>query len=323
MAVDASESRVAFYSTIANLMAVRPIFVVGSPRSGTTMIGNYIGSAPSVLNAGEYRALHLAYGTLTSQLTGALAGLVPADWERHRDRYVSEVQRHAAEFIVRATESEGCMAFCDSTPRNVLVARKLAQVFPNALFILTVRHYSGTIQSLVRLGIISVLYDHEPGRDLADATAAAAGALWSRHYSSAPELPPNRTIVFGYDRFCAEPELTLERFKAALASKDFPIKELDDAAFAISHALAPGTNRATVGQKSAGETRLISIPSFDVAGWTGSMEYHVRPAVEVVDADLRVWYPDDYREPVGYRGAGVLIGEALAGISPTPPADEV
>jgi len=302
-------------------MAVRPIFVVGSPRSGTTMIGNYIGTAPSVLNAGEYRALQIAYGTLSSQLTGALAGLVPPEWEPHRDQYVREAQRHATEFIVRVADSEGRTAFCDSTPRNLLIAKQLAEVFPHALFILTIRHYSGTIQSLIRLGIIKVLHDFEEGRDPLDATAAAAGALWSRHYSSAPELPADRTIVFGYDRFCAEPETTLERFKSSLADMDFPVRELDDGAFTESHAKAPGTNRATVGQRSAEGTRLASIPSFDAAGWTGFMEYHVRPAVAVVDEDLRSWYPDDYREPVGYRGAGVLIGEALAGISPTQPAD--
>lgn len=307
--------------TIANLMAVRPIFVVGSPRSGTTMIGNYIGTARSVLNAGEYRALDIAYGTLTSQLTGALAGLVPADWEAHRDQYVSEVQRHAAEFIVRVAENEGRTAFCDSTPRNLLIATQLAEVFPTALFVLTVRHYSGTIQSLMRVGIITVIRDYEQGRDREAATAAAAATLWSRHYGAASQLPQDRTIAFGYDRFCAEPDPTLERFKASLASKGFPVKELDEAAFTVSHALAPGTNRATVGHQSAGETRLTRIPSFDAAGWTGAMEYHVRPAVEVVDADLRAWYPDDYRDPVGYRGAGVLIGEALAGISPTPPGD--
>jgi hypothetical protein len=303
-------------------MAVRPIFVVGSPRSGTTMIGNYIGSAQSVLNAGEYRALDIAYGTLRSQLTGALAGLVPPDWGAHRDQYVSEVQRHAAEFIVRVAASEGRTAFCDSTPRNLLIATQLAEVFPTAVFVLTVRHYSGTIQSLVRLGMITVIHDYEQGRDRQAATAAAAGTLWSRHYAAASQLPPDRTITFGYDRFCAEPDPTLERFKASLASKDFPVDELDEAAFTVSHALAPGTNRATVGQESEGETRLNSIPSFDASAWTGSMEYHVRPAVEVVDADLRSWYPDDYRDPIGYRGAGVLIGEALAGIAPTAPADD-
>jgi hypothetical protein len=303
-------------------MAVRPIFVVGSPRSGTTMIGNYIGTARSVLNAGEYRALDIAYGTLKSQLTGALAGLAPADWEAHRDQYVSEVQRHAAEFIVRVAENEGRTAFCDSTPRNLLIAAQLAEVFPTALFVLTIRHYSGTIQSLMRLGIIAVIHDYEQGRDRQDATAAAAGTLWSRHYAAASQLPADRTVAFGYDRFCAEPEPTLDRFKTALAVRDFPTGELDDAAFTVSHAPAPGTTRATIGMKAAAGTRLASIPSFDASAWTGAMEYHVRPAVEVIDADLRTRYPDDYRDPVGYRGAGVLIGEALAGIAPRAPTDE-
>src|SRR5260370_1919901 len=72
-----ANQRGSFSPTIANLMAVRPIFAVGSPRSGTTMIGNYIGTAQSVLNPGEYRALDIAYGTLTSQLTGALPAPVP------------------------------------------------------------------------------------------------------------------------------------------------------------------------------------------------------------------------------------------------------
>jgi len=61
------------------LMAVKPIFVVGPPRSGTTMIGNYIGSARSVLNAGEYRALYLAWGALPLQLATSDTGLIPRD----------------------------------------------------------------------------------------------------------------------------------------------------------------------------------------------------------------------------------------------------
>src|SRR5260370_4628911 len=100
-----ANQRGSFSPTIANLMAVRPIFVVGSPRSGTTMIGNYIGTAQSVLNAGEYRALDIAYGTLTSQLTGALAGLVPPDWEAHRDQYVPAVPRHAPPVVAPLAQS--------------------------------------------------------------------------------------------------------------------------------------------------------------------------------------------------------------------------
>src|SRR5712691_10493377 len=102
-----------------NPMEIRPIFVVGSPRSGTTMLGNYLGSARSVLNVGEYRALYLTYAALPMQMLGALDGLVPEAWEPQRLRYMAEAQRHALEFLVRASQQAGCSAFCDSTPRNV------------------------------------------------------------------------------------------------------------------------------------------------------------------------------------------------------------
>src|SRR5260370_39865509 len=102
-------------------------------------------------------------------------------------------------------QSRGGTAFCDHTPRNLLIATQLAEVFPTALFVLTVRHYSGTIQSLMRLGMITVTHDYEQGRDRQAATAAAAGTVWSRHYAAASQLPPDRTINLGDDRLCSQP----------------------------------------------------------------------------------------------------------------------
>src|SRR5579872_2038479 len=146
-------------------MPVRPIFVLGSPRSGTTMIGNYIGSARSVLNAGEYRALYLAFGTLPHQLQGRLTGLVPPGWEVHRDAYVREAQEHAVDFILRVAKQGGYRAFCDSSPRNLLILQKLVATFPGALFVISLRHYSGVIQSTLRTGAIRLLPGLEPDAD--------------------------------------------------------------------------------------------------------------------------------------------------------------
>lgn len=288
-------------------MAIKPIFVVGSPRSGTTMIGNYIGTAKSVLNAGEYRALYLAFGTLPLQLKGALAGLVPPEWEPHQLRYVREVQQHAAEFITRAAESENCSAFCDSSPRNVLIGPALAELFPDALFVLTLRHYAGTIQSLSRLGTITVLPGNEPGIDWVDPGMVAAAVLWNRHYQAALLLPRERTIVFGYDRFCADPEPVLTRFKTALQAGGFPIRELDDTSFATSHATIPGRPRATVGVDSRDGSSLRRIPSYDASAWTPFNELDVNPVVMATDAELRSRYPIDYADPAGYPGAAALL----------------
>jgi Sulfotransferase family len=281
-------------------MQVRPIFVVGSPRSGTTMIGNYIGSARSVLNAGEYRALYLTIGTLPLQMVGQVTGLVPPEWDPHRLEYIKEAQQHACEFIVRVAEAQGYTAFCDSSPKNILIADRLAEIFPDALFVLTVRHYTGAIQSLKRLNTIRVLPGFEPSMDWVDPTAVAAAMIWSKHYRKALDLPAERTVVFGYDRFCADPEPVLIRFKGALAGAGFPVEELDDSVFAVSHAHLPETKRPTVGQVSSTGPRLASISSFDASTWLPAMESEVQPVVTLTNELLGVWFPDDYASPVGY-----------------------
>jgi hypothetical protein len=311
---------------------VRAIFVLGSPRTGTTMLGNYLGSAASVCNTGEYRALYLAYGALPFQLGGQLGGqvgglvLTPPGWEAAQTRYAHEVQRHAVEFVTRTAREMGKSSFCDSSPRNLLIAGKLAELFPDALFVLALRHYSGTIQSLLRLGSIRLLPGNEPGIDWFNPTAVAAAAVWSRHYQSAAALPPERTVAFGYDAFCAEPAPVLARFKVALAEHGFPVDELDDSVFAVSHATLPGQARVTVGTARTG---LAPIPSYDAESWTALLEADVRPVVQVTDEVLRLSYPDDYREPAGYPGSEDprAAGQAAPGPSPraavgAPPAAE-
>jgi len=300
-------------------MGARPIFVLGSPRSGTTMIGNYLGSARSVLNAGEYRALYLAHAALPIQLGAAhrLAGLAPPEWEPFRLRYIAEVQRHAAEFILGVAEREGYAAFCDSFPRNVLIGSLLAEVFSDALFVLTVRHYTGVIQSLLRLDTIRLLPAFEAAIDWVDPTAVAAAVLWARHYQASFNLPNDRTVVFGYDRFCAEPEPVLLRFKAALAEAGFPVDELDDARFAESHASEPGKPRATAARRTRGRLRLSPIPSFDAAAWSAVNEQEVYDAVAPTDQLLRSIFPAEYGDPAGYPGSEALLGAAPASSAPT------
>jgi hypothetical protein len=304
------------------LTAVRPIFVVGSPRSGTTMIGNYLGSARSVLNAGEYQALYLAYGTLPYQLNGQLTGLTPTEWEPHRLTYMREVQRHAAEFIVRVTTEQGRTAFCDSSPRNLLILANLVEQFPDALFVLTIRHYSGVIQSLLRLGTISLLPGNEPSARWFDPTAVAAAVIWSRHYQAALHLPRERTVVFGYDRFCADPQPVLARLKADLTRADFPTGELDDDVFATSHATVAGRPRPTVGHAGTARTRLTTVPSYDPADWSPAIERDVEPVVGLTDQLLLSLYPDHYGEPAGYPGAEVLLEAARAALASSSPSDE-
>ena len=233
---------------------------------------------------------------------------------------MEEVQRHAAEFIVRVAERAGKSAFCDSGPRNVLICTLLAELFPDALFVLTLRHYTGTIQSLLRLGSIQLLPAFETPIDYVNPTTVAAAAVWARHYQASFNLPNNRTVFFGYDRFCADPEPVLARFKVDLAAAGFPVQELDDTMFAESHATAQGQPRATAGRRVAGRVRLTPVPSFDSSAWAAVNELEVRGTVAPVDSLLRSFFPHDYSYPAGYRGSEVLIAEGSASAVRKSPA---
>src|SRR5258706_5951123 len=52
----------------------RALFVLGVPRSGTTLIGNYLGSQPGVENLAEYGGVYVAY-SIPPRLIPRLPGL--------------------------------------------------------------------------------------------------------------------------------------------------------------------------------------------------------------------------------------------------------
>ena len=267
---------------------IRPIFVLGAPRSGTTLIGNYIGSCRSVYNVGEYRAFYVTRAMLPAQITG----ISPPAWDAQRLRYLEEVQEHAGRFIEGVARDAGCTAYCDATPMNVYVGRELARLYPRALFILTLRHFTGVVQSLERNYFPWV----EP-------TWTGRAQVWDASYKSSAALPRERTIPISYDRLCAEPAATMARFKKRLATARFPVDELDDKVLADSHATAPGGRRLTVADPADGS--FHSIPSFDASSWTEAIDAEVTGLVAATDDLLRVLHGDEYSAPLGYGSSKV------------------
>ena len=148
--------------------AARALFVLGAPRSGTTLIGNYLGSGPSVLNLGEYGAFHLAHN-----LAPAALGAIPGPF---RDPYLRDLVTHAQWFAEGLAATHGKDWYCDTTPWNILAADRIAADIPDALFVLMLRHYSGTIQSLRR--------SFESGFGWAGATWADSAEVWARAYQA-------------------------------------------------------------------------------------------------------------------------------------------
>src|SRR5215469_18289617 len=106
----------------------RAVFVLGVPRSGTTLIGNYLGSAPEVLNLAEYGGFYVA-----NSVAPAVISRIPG---YHHDAYLAEVRDHARTFAERLARRAGCSWYLDHTPWNLEVASALAGEPQGALFVL-------------------------------------------------------------------------------------------------------------------------------------------------------------------------------------------
>jgi len=110
-----------------------PIFVIGMPRSGTTLVEQVLASHPAVYGAGELSAFHAAVAAISAQRGGypdCMAALGAADIGRIGADYLDRLARIAPEGE-RVT---------DKMPSNFLYAGLIHLALPNAVIIQTVRN---------------------------------------------------------------------------------------------------------------------------------------------------------------------------------------
>lgn len=265
--------------------AARPLLVVGAPRSGTTLVGSYLGSSKNVLDLGEYGGFYAAH-LIVPSVIGKFPGL-------YRDAYLEDLCNHARDFAEDAAREAGRGWYCDATPWNLGCARTLAAQLPDALFVLTIRHYAGTVQSLRR--------SFAAGFQWAGASFEESARLWATMYAHVAELPPERTVSFAYDALGARPEETLRKLEADLAAHGFDSSGLDREVLAVSHASVPG-QRPTVGVREPGGVRLVPFPTVELEHWSGDIQAAVWPAVREVHLDLQRRFPEVYVTPPPPRG---------------------
>jgi len=115
----------------AGYLTDEPIFIVGMPRSGTTLVERIISSHPDVHSAGELlnfgMSLKHASGSQTPALidTETIARARNIDWRRLGENYLSST-RPATGHTPR---------FIDKLPHNFLYAGFIANALPNAKII--------------------------------------------------------------------------------------------------------------------------------------------------------------------------------------------
>jgi len=114
-----------------------PVFIIGMPRSGTSLTEQILASHPSVYGAGELLFWHgafAAYRREELQTEGAGAALIPG---------------MAEEYLARLTASSGGAArVVDKMPANFMYAGLIHAAFPNAKIIHLQRHPIDTCLSI-------------------------------------------------------------------------------------------------------------------------------------------------------------------------------
>ncbi|MEN5209065.1 sulfotransferase [Stenotrophomonas terrae] len=135
-----------------------PIFVVGMPRSGTTLVERIVSSHPDVHSAGELENFPVTVkrfsGTRTNAVTDieTMIALHGIDWKALGEAYVESTRPGTA----------GCSRFVDKLPHNFLYLGHIAMALPAARIVLLRRDSMDTCLSNFRqlFSLTSSVYDY-------------------------------------------------------------------------------------------------------------------------------------------------------------------
>jgi tetratricopeptide (TPR) repeat protein len=116
--------------------ATEPVFIVGMPRSGSTLVEQILSSHPQVYGAGEIKVLNRSMGMLRDRFPSIpkfpamVAALEPDHYSQIADSYLSEVRGKA----------DGAARITDKLLTNFFFVGLLQLLFPNAKIIHTRRN---------------------------------------------------------------------------------------------------------------------------------------------------------------------------------------
>ncbi|WP_419956747.1 sulfotransferase [Novosphingobium kalidii] len=171
-----------------------PIFVVGMPRTGTTLVDRILSSHPKVATAGELQAMPLA----VKQAAGTRSRQV-IDAETIRAAMQAPANRIGELYLARAAHHLPARAhrFVDKLPANFLYVGHIARSLPQASIVCLRRHPMDTIWSNFRNLFASQSAYYAYSYDLLD--TARYYARFDRLMRVWERLFPGRVLQFSYE----------------------------------------------------------------------------------------------------------------------------
>lgn len=226
-----------------------PIFVIGLPRSGTTLVSEILAAHEAVGNAGEietitYLAAMMRGSLAVARMDESLAALGP-----EKVRGLARIYQDAARLLVPDKPLS-----VDKMPNNFLYVAEIATLFPEARFIDCTRHPGDIFISAVQTEMNEAhSYSYDP----------ADFALYHRHQRRLmrhwQEALPGRIFELSYEDLVTSPRDVVARLLAFLG-------------FAWQEAcLSPGENRSTVRTFSRLQVRS-AIHAGSVGRWKNYVE---------------------------------------------------
>jgi hypothetical protein len=210
----------------------RLVFVVGSPRSGTTFTARALGSLPGFLDLGEVKPLKAAIPWLAGDGEQVVAGEVRMVLERVRKLSLT---RH-----LRCVEQ---------TPETSFVLPAALRAYPDAVAVHVLRDGRDVVCSLLERGWLSSQRDGaddvgapfgayprfwvEPERrEEFERASDATRAAWAwRRYATAAAAAPERTAELRYELLATDPGGAAARVADRLGTDPEPLAR----AFAAAH----------------------------------------------------------------------------------------
>ncbi len=159
-----------------------PAFLVGFPRSGTTLLEQILDSHPRIQAMDERPTVAVmaeAYDLMVSRRPDAANALTPDEIRELRQAYFSEASKHVA--------LKPGQLLVDKLPLNLIQTYFIWRIFPRAKFILAIRHPCDVVLSCFMQNF-TLNQAMTTFTSLTDSAAAYAGAmsLWQEYATQLP-----------------------------------------------------------------------------------------------------------------------------------------
>jgi len=207
------------------LATERIVFVVGSPRSGTSFLAGAVGSQPGFVDLGEVRPVKVSIQRWAS---------LPEDEAATELRSTLELVRRLG--FVRDLRP------VEQTPELSFVVRAAVRAYPHATLLHIIRDGRDVVCSLLEKGWLREREGHddvgqpygsyhrswvEPQRrqEFTRAREATRAAWAWRRYLTAARAAPEHTLEIRYEEIAADPASAAERIAERLETDPAPLAE--------------------------------------------------------------------------------------------------